>query len=82
MKKTYLVTERAGRYVAGQRKPESGRIDLTDGQAAYELALGTIVPAADGGNAKTEPEKKTKRRKSSEASTWNETQPLASISTE
>lgn len=43
-KKTYLVTERAGAWVAGQRRPASGRIRLTDNQAAYELRLGTIKP--------------------------------------
>jgi hypothetical protein len=85
MKKTYLVTERAGRYVVGQRKPDSGRIVLSDNQAAYELALGTIVLARDGAEAEALPEKKTKRRKAGEtleAPAWKETQPLASISTE
>lgn len=43
-KKTYLVTERAGAWVAGQRRPADGRLRLTDRQAAYELALGTIKP--------------------------------------
>lgn len=85
MKKTYLVTERAGRYVAGQRKPENGRIELSDNQAMYELELGTIVITPDDAAADAIPEKKTKRRnagESSEAPVWNETQPLASISTE
>lgn len=41
-RKTYIVTERAGDWVAGQRKPASGRLLLTDSQAAYELRLGTI----------------------------------------
>lgn len=45
MKKSYIVTARAGEWIAGQRRPESGRIELTDRQAAYELALGTIIPA-------------------------------------
>lgn len=83
MKKTYLVTERAGPWVAGQRKPESGRIELSDTQADYELALGTITLLPDGDKPKLE--KATKRRKAgqtSEAQAWNETQRSASISTE
>lgn len=43
-KKLYIVTERAGEWVAGQRRPADGRLMLTAGQAAYELALGTIEP--------------------------------------
>lgn len=79
MKKTYLVTKRAGRWIAGQRVPESGRIELSDSQAEYELALGTItLPSAD---EQSKPEKTTKRRKAgqtSEAPAWNETQRSAS----
>jgi len=59
MKKTYLVTERAGDWIAGQRKPKDGKITLSDWQAAYELALGTItlLPADE------RPEQKQQRRK-------------------
>ena len=61
MKKTYLVTERAGAWVAGQRKPEDGKITLSDRQAAYELSLGTItLPPAD---EQPEPEQRQPRRK-------------------
>ena len=43
-KKTYLVTERAGPWVAGKRRPADGIVVLTDSQAEYELRLGNIVP--------------------------------------
>ncbi|KAB2689656.1 hypothetical protein [Brucella tritici] len=59
MKKTYLVTERAGEWVAGQRKPENGRLNLSDDQAAYELALGSIELASP----ETGPETKKQRRR-------------------
>ncbi|KAB2669038.1 hypothetical protein [Brucella sp. JSBI001] len=61
MKKTYLVTERAGDWIAGQRKPKDGKIALSDSQAAYELALGTIAlpPSAE----RPEQERKQPRRK-------------------
>ncbi|UVV66761.1 hypothetical protein [Brucella anthropi] len=59
MKKTYLVTERAGDWIAGQRKPKDGKITLSDSQAAYELALGTIELAPPD----TGPEPKKQRRK-------------------
>ena len=81
MKKTYLVTERAGRWIAGQRVAnlKDGRIELSVSQAAYELALGTITLLS--ADEQSEPEKKTKRRKAgqtSEAPAWNETQRSAS----
>lgn len=41
-KKLYEVTEKAGPWVAGQRRPADGRLWLTPHQAAYELTLGTI----------------------------------------
>lgn len=59
MKKTYLVTSRAGDWIAGQRKPKDGKITLSDSQAAYELALGTIELAPPD----TGPEPKKQRRK-------------------
>lgn len=73
MKKTYLVTERAGPWVAGQRVPETRLIELSDSQAEYELALGTITRMSDD----EQPTQKTMRRKAgqtSEAPAWNETQ--------
>lgn len=61
MKKTYLVTERAGDWIAGQRKPKDGKIALSDSQAAYELALGTIalrpLPSGRNKNASNRGEK-------------------------
>ncbi len=85
MKKTYLITERAGRYVAGQRKPDSDRIELSDNQAAYELALGTLVLAPDDTAVGAGQEEKIKRRKAAETSekpAWNKMQPSASTLTE
>lgn len=81
MKNTYLVTDRAGPWVAGQRVSnlKDRRIELSVSQAEYELALGTItLPSAD---EQSKPEKTTKRRKAgqtSEAPAWNETQRSAS----
>jgi hypothetical protein len=43
-RKPYLLTERAGEWVAGYRRPADGVLLLTDGQAAHELRLGTIRP--------------------------------------
>lgn len=41
--KTYIVTETAGREVAGQDNPGAGQpIRLTDGQAEHPLRLGHI----------------------------------------
>lgn len=59
-KKTYVVTERAGEWVAGQRRPASGRLTLTDAQAAHELRLGTIRPLQAG----TAPRRKRGKAKS------------------
>lgn len=59
-RKTYLVTDRAGEWVAGQRRPASGRIVLTDAQAEYELILGTIKPLPEPAPA---PQKKVRGRK-------------------
>lgn len=44
-KTTYIVTAKAGEWVAGRIVPESRRIDLTDEEAAHELRLGTIERA-------------------------------------
>lgn len=43
-RKEYEVTEKAGPWVAGVRRPADGRLWLTDSQAAHELRLGTIRP--------------------------------------
>lgn len=55
--KTYLITDRAGPYVAGMRVAgiEPGndgrrRIDLCDASALYELQIGSIaIEAVDSG---------------------------------
>lgn len=60
-RKQYEVTDRAGKWVAGQRRPADGRLLLTDSQAAYELALGTIRPVIE--KAKTAPAAAKRRRK-------------------
>ena len=44
--KTYRITDKAGQYVAGVRRPASGLIELTDAQAKHELRLGSIQPAS------------------------------------
>ena len=54
--KTYVVTDMAGREVAGRRSPGAGKtVDLTDEQAAHPLRLGHIelLPAVDPAPAKT-----------------------------
>lgn len=49
MKKTYLVTEAAGLFVAGQRSPGAGKsLLLTGRQAEHPKRLGHIVEAPDG----------------------------------
>ncbi len=41
----YLITERAGRFVAGHRNTGVGTVlDLLPFAAEYELRLGTLVP--------------------------------------
>jgi hypothetical protein len=47
--KEYLVTESAGREVAGMRSPRAGKtISLTEAQAEHPLRLGYIVEAPKG----------------------------------
>ncbi len=42
----YLITEKAGRFVAGHRNTGVGStLDLPAVAAEYELTLGTLVPA-------------------------------------
>jgi len=44
--RAYLVTEKAGRFVAGRNNVGVGSVlTLTAQEAEYELLLGTIVPA-------------------------------------
>jgi hypothetical protein len=43
--KPYIVTDLAGRYVAGKRVKAGQRIELTARQAKYELDRGMIRPA-------------------------------------
>lgn len=41
----YAITEKAGRFVAGQSNIGTGTIlELTEKQAEHELRLGTLVP--------------------------------------
>lgn len=61
-KKTYRVTERAGAYVAGVRRPASGFIDLTDAQAKHELRLGSIELAVPEKNKAPAAPRKARRR--------------------
>ena len=40
----FIITDRAGPWIAGQRNPGAGTVlELTPQQAAHELRLGTIV---------------------------------------
>ena len=42
----YIITERAGRFVAGHTNTGVGTaLDLTERAAAHEVRLGTLVPA-------------------------------------
>lgn len=59
-RKLYEVTEKAGAWVAGQRRPADGRLWLTESQAAYELALGTIRPYVE--KAPTKAKRRRKRK--------------------
>lgn len=43
-RKAYIATDKAGRFVAGVRKPKSGELMLSERQAAYDLRLGNIIP--------------------------------------
>lgn len=59
--KKYIITEKAGRMVAGRSNNGAGSVlYLSDKEAEYELSLGTLIEApadgaqADGGNADTE----------------------------
>jgi hypothetical protein len=44
----YIITERAGRFVAGQTNTGVGTVlELTERAAAHELRLGTLVAPAE-----------------------------------
>lgn len=43
MQKWYKATELAGDWIAGKRRPDGGRIKLTDEQASYDLLRGAIT---------------------------------------
>jgi hypothetical protein len=46
MRKDYVVTEKAGPFVAGTRNPgKGGTLRLTEDQARYALIAGEIEPA-------------------------------------
>ncbi len=43
----YIITERAGRFVAGHTNTGVGTaLDLTERAAAHEVRLGTLMPAS------------------------------------
>jgi hypothetical protein len=47
MQKEYELTDKAGEFVAGQRRPEGGKtVLLDDEQARYPLISGEIIEAA------------------------------------
>lgn len=53
----FNITEKAGLYVAGIRlTPGQTQITLTAGQAAYEIAQGTIVRTGEAGGSLPEPD--------------------------
>lgn len=58
--KKYNVTEKAGEFVAGRRKPENGEpLELSDEAAKYPLMLGEIelIAAPAKPVAETKPKK-------------------------
>lgn len=53
MRKEYVVTEKAGPFVAGARNPGKGEtLRLTEDQARYALIAGEIEPATRAEAAK------------------------------
>lgn len=53
----YAITEKAGRFVAGQTNPGAGTVlELTEKQAEHELRLGTLVAVKEEAPAETSPE--------------------------
>lgn len=53
----YAITEKAGRFVAGQTNNGAGTVlELTEKQAEHELRLGTLVPFDDEDAPEASPE--------------------------
>lgn len=50
-KKAYVVTDKAGQWVAGQRVEHGDTLMLTDRQARYELMRGIIKPVGGAASA-------------------------------
>lgn len=42
IKKTYVIADRAGEWVAGFKRPPSGEITLTERQAAHGVRIGLL----------------------------------------
>jgi hypothetical protein len=62
----YAITEKAGRFVAGQTNTGVGTVlTLTEKQAEHELRLGTLrrldVPSSEPEGGKTAPASKAKK---------------------
>jgi len=62
----YAITEKAGRFVAGQTNTGVGTVlTLTDKQADHELRLGTLrpldVPGSESEGGKTAPASKARK---------------------
>jgi hypothetical protein len=62
----YVITEKAGRFVAGQTNTGVGTVlTLTEKQAEHELRLGTLrrldVPDAESETGKTAPASKARK---------------------
>jgi hypothetical protein len=62
----YAITEKAGRFVAGQTNTGVGTVlKLTDKQAEHELRLGTLrrldVPGSESEGGKTAPASKARK---------------------
>jgi hypothetical protein len=62
----YIITEKAGRFVAGRNNTGVGTVlELTPAEAQYELTLGTLAleaEADEGGDAADEGEPKRRSR--------------------
>lgn len=61
--KPYVVTEKAGDWVAGKRVKHGDVLVLTDAQAKYECLIGTIREAGSSAVAAAEAGKGKGRRK-------------------
>lgn len=53
----YIITERAGRFVAGHTNTGVGTaLELTERAAAHEVRLGTLIPASGAAQEQASPE--------------------------